>query len=299
LILVWAFPVWKARLLKGTAVDDYILESERVSWDLDGAEADEAVRDEADRQVCFEGDDATDEPPVSSKEDVARMRAQLGLGVEGEGRSFDALIRAMPSSRTMFWKLLVFCTEARSTHEVEAFVGDLQANHRSVFCAADYCRMLEECGCMREVDADGSPFDISQAEPESVVVDGSPCLIAGAPPEAFWVTTGEGARVCEGIRPLDELLARIEENGRFREVYAKILSMTSAPDGASIAAIKGDVNAMPVLEFPAKTAQLFIGELERFQAIAWKDTWKITEIGREALSRIGGSSASDGKQRIA
>lgn len=254
-----------------------------VAWDFE--EGDEPVR-EIGPEGLFGEDGAADVPSVTLTEDVERMRDQLDLGTEGAGRSYDVLVTTMAPARPLFWKILGFCQNAQPIGEVEAFVEGLQANRRSVYVAADYCRMLEECGCLIRVDAAGEPYDSSAEEPSVVEVDGRACLIAGQPPEAFWLTTEAGVAAYEKTKPFDELMACIAENAPYRVVYARILELASAPGGRSIADIKEDVNRMPVLNFPAKTAQLFIEHLERHQAIAWDGAWKTTELGQRALAKL-------------
>lgn len=253
------------------------------------AEVDIEAEDIDGAEVARREDEALDMPPAAVTEDIERMREQLDLGAEGAGRAYQALVKSQPSSRIVFWKILGFCQMPRSSDEMKAFVADLQAHRRSVYEAADYCRMLEECQCLKRVDAEGRPYDSMLAEPTLIEVDGQECLVAAQPSMLFWKTTDKGRMAYEEEKPLETLMNCIAQHSSYRSVYARILDLTNIEGGMSIADIKADVNALPEVGFPAKTAQFFIEHLQRHQAIEWDGTWKITKLGetaRESLARV-------------
>ncbi|MEY8461101.1 hypothetical protein AALA69_08250 [Eggerthellaceae bacterium 24-137] len=260
-------------------------ERDDIVWN---AEIDIEAEDIDSAEIARQEDEALDMPPAAVTEDIERMREQLDLGVEGAGRTYQALIKSQPSSRIVFWKILGFCQSPRSSAEMKIFVADLQAHRRSVYEAADYCRMLEECQCLKRVNAEGHPYDSALAEPTLIEVGGQECLVAAQPLELFWKTTQRGRAAYEEEKPLETLMNCIAQHGSYRSVYARILDLTSIEGGMSIADIKADVNALPDVGFPAKTAQFFIEHLQRHQAIEWDGAWKITKLGetaRESLAR--------------
>lgn len=260
-------------------------ERDDILWN---AEVDIEAQDIDSAEIARWEDEALDMPPAAVTEDIERMREQLDLGVEGTGRTYQALVKSQPSLHTVFWKILGFCQAPRSSDEMKAFVADLQAHRRSVYEAADYCRMLEECQCLKRVDAEGRPYDSTLAAPTLVEIDGQECLVAAQPLTLFWETTDKGKTAYEEEKPLEALMNCIAQHGSYRSVYARILDLTSVEGGMSIADIKADVNALPEVGFPAKTAQFFIEHLQRYQAIEWDGTWKITKLGetaRESLAR--------------
>ncbi len=197
----------------------------------------------------------------------------------------ERLFEDMAPFRAWLLAILRACREPQSRDKVEDVVAGLQRRQQSVYDAASLCAMLVAAGALRKLTEDGAPYEEFQPRLVEVEEDGRRYLRPTEPPEAVWETTPEGLQALAAHDPLDTLLRVVDEHQTYMSVYLEILELCEG-EGASIGDIRREVNTNPVLAYPQKSAQLFMDDLERNDAIAWDGAWRTTEVGERLLDAL-------------
>jgi predicted transcriptional regulator len=197
----------------------------------------------------------------------------------------ERLLEDMAPFRSWLLAILRACREPQGGERVKGLVAELQRRQQSVYGAESLCAMLVQAGALRKLTSDGEPYE--EVAPELVEVEqgGRRYLRPTEPPAAVWQTTPEGAAALEEHDPLSTLLRVVDDRKKYMSVYLEILEMCEG-DGASIGEVRRQVNTNPALGYPRKSAQLFMDDLERNDAIEWEGAWKTTEVGQRLLEAL-------------
>lgn len=201
------------------------------------------------------------------------------------------LFAAMAPRRRTLLGILSFCAEPRPVSRVNELVDQMQENNFSVYTAANLCALLEKAGALVRVDASGESMEDLQAKPQIIVIDGIEYLEAQEAPEIHWLSTEEGNTVVAEDRPLDRLKALFEEDNLYQPIYQQILALCAAEGGTTMPDIGAAVDSDPLLQKPRFYASHFIDKLEKCDAVVWRKTWGITEIGQAGLETLTGATA--------
>lgn len=259
----------------------------------------------------LEESEATTEE-AGADEFVATVRmaedALAGAGIEVETVIDDrpaeerirALFTAMAPRRSVLLGILSFCTEAQPVSAVTAHIDALQDNNFSVYSPANLCALLENAEALECVTPDGNPAPQGELEPKVVVIDGVKYLEPAEPIQVCWLTTTDGRAYLEEDKPLDRLLELLASEASYAVIYQRILMLTAQEQGATTAEIGEAVDDDPLVQKPRFYAAHFVDRLEKCEALLWKKTWCITEIGEEGLkalaSMIETASPADEKE---
>lgn len=210
--------------------------------------------------------------------------------VQGEELTVQERLRSlfcdMISHKRILITVLETAHEMCTFDEVDAAVDQLVANRRSVYGPEGYVRMLERCGALERVTAEGVPYDQIEIEPVEVERDGQVFLEPSEAPALYIRATPEALEVLDGEAPLEELASIFEEEPQYRHIYRRILELCASPGGASMTSLHAGVNDDPALANPRKFAPFFIDKLDRAGAIEWLDAWSVTEVGVSALAML-------------
>lgn len=205
------------------------------------------------------------------------------------------LIKQMPSQRKVLLGILAFCTEKQPADAVNARIADLQENNRSVFTANSLCSHLEKAGALELIGETGEPYEETEVEPKLVEIDGVEYYETQEAPTAYWHTTETGQEVLAADRPLERLEELFAKNKEYLSLYQRVLLACCEEGGASTASLSACIDNDPLVQKPRRYAPYFIDGLEKCDAVEWKKSWCITEVGREALSRLA-ESENDTKE---
>lgn len=220
--------------------------------------------------------------------------ALAGAGVEVEtiidDRPAEERIRelftSMAPRRSVLLGILSFCTEAQPVDSVGTHIDALQKNNYSVYSAANLCTLLENAGALERITPDGMPAQSGELAPKVVVVDGIEYLEAHEPIDACWLTTEDGRAYLEADKPLDRLLDLLASEAAYATIYQRILTLTAQENGVSTAELGEAVDNDPLVQKPRYYATHFVDRLEKCDALTWKSTWCITEIGTAGLEAL-------------
>lgn len=196
------------------------------------------------------------------------------------------LLEAMSSQRKLLVAAIKRCDEPCPAKELIAFIDEGQQFNRSVYDAANICALLEREGAIERVTADGRPFGEVVAEPQVVVVDGVEYLEVPESEEACWVATQAGLAVAAADDPRGRLDELFGSDAVYLPIYRRILELCDADGGASAQAIASAVDSDPLLEKPRLFSGHFVERLELCEAIEWRNSWVVTDVGRSALDAL-------------
>ena len=86
----------------------------------------------------------------------------------------------------------------------------------------------------------------------------------------------------------------IDSEPQYRTIFTTVLEYAARPEGTSEKELGNLLNNEPVLQKPRMYAQRFIGKLNEHEALVWQDKrWRITDLGREALTRLTAEEDSE------
>ncbi len=223
--------------------------------------------------------------PDAKKDGASRAHVQAATpDTRPAAEKIASLLESMAGQRKLFLETLAFCEEPKTIDEVNDFVAKLQEASPSVYSPANLCSFLEQAGALRRQDAQGVPASELDTSPELVVEDGVEYLRPTSAPQTFWVRTDAGTAALAGDDPASRLAALLEEDAYYIDVYAKILEICSAEEGAGIAELEEKVDGDPLLQEPRYYVQRFLNKLEECDAIAWRTTWHTTKTGADFLA---------------
>lgn len=198
------------------------------------------------------------------------------------------LFDEMGDQRSIMVDILSYCGRARPVYEVNAMIDNLRALDYTVYSAANLCALLERAGGLARVDGDGRPYGAMRGAAR-VVEDGDVrYLEPGTAPQAYWLTTVDGAHAVEDDDPRGRLAALFEAEGRVLELYRRVLLMAARVQGATAVDLTSVVNMDPLAQDPVVTAPHFSVALKRCGALAFTDVWRTTPLGMETLETVFG-----------
>lgn len=197
--------------------------------------------------------------------------------------AIELLMKNNAGRRFVLLDIIEFCTNTRSSGEVEAFVDKRQQSNFSVYDAATLCRMLERSGALTV----RRPIETTNALVED---DGVEYLEIKEVDEPAWTSTDAGLRVLaahrEGAAVRDLVLGK---EPHYREIYCKLLAFLA--DGPrSKTQIDELLQDEPVLQVPPRRSPgHFVDMLEGREGIEWTcDGWALTEAGRRLWRELAG-----------
>ena len=230
------------------------------------------------------------------------IQVQKPVDTRSPEQRIDDLFSRMSTRRRILLGIMSFCAEAQPIALVNEHIERLEAHDASVFSAAKYCEHLQAAGALECVRQDGSSYEEGESEPEHVIVDGVEYLRAAKPAEAFWRLTTIGAEVLASHRPTELVRALFAETPNFLPIYKHVLAMSAREQGCTIVELGAVIDGHPLVQKPRRFAQYFVDQLEKRDALIWKNGWFITEVGRICLEDLDNvetleSPARTGEQR--
>ncbi|MCD8317007.1 MAG: hypothetical protein LUB61_06360 [Eggerthellaceae bacterium] len=256
-------------------------QSSEFEFDIDEEGYDPLEDDSFDE----EEDEEFEGPEIATQTEQPPTPAQLKEMRTPEERTED-LFKAMAPRRKTLLGILAFCATPQLTADLNARIDELQQNNFSVYSPANLTTLLENAGSIQKVTKDGEPYVEGENEPEVVEVDGVEYYQTKEAPEVYWQNTDVGNAYLESDKPLARLRDLLEADEKYLSIYDQIFEIVSAEGGAKIAEINGQIDHNPLLKKPRLYAPHFVDKLEKCDAIEWKQTWQITDIGRQGQTII-------------
>lgn len=202
------------------------------------------------------------------------------------------LMESMGLRSSTLRKIIAYCEVPRSAAEVNAKTEELQASVYSVFSAANLCALLENAGAIERITEDGTPYDEVVIEPRTVVDEnGIEYLEASDAPRVYWISTEAGMDALLADKPVERTRALLLEDAGYIPVYRRILELSAAEGGASMAVLAAAVDSESLMQDRKYTASHFVELLEGSGAVEWRKPWFITDAGLTALREMTAEAA--------
>lgn len=270
------------------------------AWEFEDYDPFALDGDDLAEPVADSDGDAVD--PEYSPEVASNLEAPLDVGEErADARTpeqrIDDLMDSMGLRAATLRRIIVLCEEPCRVCEVNERVEALQQSTYSVFSAANLCALLERAGALRRVCEDGSPYEVVDTSPRTLVDEnGLEYLEVTEAPPVYWVATPEGLQAVARYAPAEGIRSLLFADDAYLPIYERVLCLCAEPDGAPMATIAQAVDNDPLVQNPRYLGSYFVERLERVGAIEWASPWRITESGAQVLGELGVASAPQARE---
>ena len=188
--------------------------------------------------------DASERKDIEGSEarDVPDVNEVCGQILKGFGRE--------PAHRAALRKMLVYCDTPRSLSEINETAGAFPEMRGAWQSPQVLMTWLVEAGGLE--------------------------ALAGKSEEPRWQTTEAGRLAVESENAQNRLETLLEEkDGKYRDVYLQILTACKSPKSRD--EIEAMLKGNPALENPKIYASYFLQNLEKREAVVFKEKWETTE----------------------
>lgn len=190
----------------------------------------------------------------------------------------EKLLAGIPGQQFRLLHAVEFCTEPKTMDEVVADLDAAFPTTTSVYSAAQLVQLLERDGALeRLVDEEATVPAVTADE------DGDFISVTPAAPCSYRATSA-GLDAVAARMDVNRVLEKITEEERYLPIYQRVLEMIAREGGCPTKELDAAVDADPVCAEPRRFCGFFRGKLEETGAIAWRDTWVITDLGRGVLA---------------
>ena len=200
----------------------------------------------------------------------------------------ERLLTGLPGQQFRVLAAVSAAEEPASAEEIVAVVDAAYPDDGSIFDTAQILRLLTEAEALaqeggEEVVPDEDGIALT---PANFVVgeDGEEYLVVTEPAPATYTATEAGRAAVERHVNAGALAAIIAEEPRYKPIYARIMALAGAEAGATPAALDAAVDSDPLCEEPRRFCGYFLDKLESAGLVAWRDVWRVTDLGQRALA---------------
>lgn len=219
---------------------------------------------------------------------IADIEVESPYDESDPARPVDNLIKAMAPQRSYLMRFLNAAADNPTMDAMKALYDEWFEYSPTVFTAYDMCVLLEEAGALERVTADGTPYDMGAAEPIMVIDEatGATYYQANEPADLCWKLTDAGRTILDDDDPVGRAQAYFEVDTALQPLYKRLLTLCR--DGAALEELNDAINYDVLSWEPRVYAPFFIDRMEKADAIEWKGTWQLTEVGNEVLALLDG-----------
>ncbi len=199
----------------------------------------------------------------------------------------ERLLAGLPGQQFRALAVVQAAGAGETAETVIAAVDAAWPDTGSVFDTAQLIRLLAEAEALAcEGDAVEPDEDGIALSPDNFVVgeDGEEYLVVTDPAPVTYRATEAGRAACDRHGNAASLTAIVAEEPRYAPLYARIMGLAGAEGGADTAALDAAVDHDPLCEEPRRFCGYFIDKLETAGLVEWRDAWRVTDLGREALA---------------
>ena len=215
--------------------------------------------------------------------------------------SFEALLGEVQGLKPVFVGIVDFCRKAKKPAEVDECYEKLTEFNACTFSSVRVRALLEEAGALEYIEPKTPNAADGAADTTAGLVDAAasqPDATAGQPdadddeyyeittrPEGVWKATEAGLAVIDGLDPLADLLALLDEEPELASGYEQVLeALLQGPKTIS------DLQELVVLNSfdsrDRRSAPYLIKQLEERGAVEFRGGWAILPAGEELLSSL-------------
>lgn len=186
----------------------------------------------------------------------------------------ESLISTMPAYKSQLLGIIEFCEEEKTAEEINEMLEPLREHRVCTYSPINLRTILVGAGALSYNDNDEEDEEITDEDGNLVIPEQTNI--------PTWVATEEALAFCASLNPYADLLAALENDSEFVEVYVQVLELCSG-EGSSISVIEHTINDSGKLDGAIKQPGYFVGKLEDLGAIEWKGAWRITPLGLQYL----------------
>ncbi len=193
----------------------------------------------------------------------------------------EKLLAGIPGQQFRLLHAVAFCTEPKTMDEAVADLDAAYPTTTSVYSSAQVVQLLERDGALERI-VDESAEDAAGA---AVLAEDEGDFISVTPaaPCRYRATRAGldaiAAHVNESL-----VVEKIVEDERYLPIFQRVLEMTAREGGCPTKELDQAVDGDPLCQEPRRFCGFFRGKLEETGAIEWRDSWTITELGRNVLA---------------
>lgn len=218
----------------------------------------------------------------------------------------EKLFAGMPGQLHRLLSAVDACREPHTLEEAAAAVEAAFPQGASVFEPTQIVLLMERAGALERIEpeddadaqdaADVESAAAAQAEgaeaaaaewqdalAESTPGEGDYVTVSPAAPATF-VATEAGLAAYEARSGAKVVLNLVREKPEYLPIYQRILTMCNIDGGSAVAPLNKAVDSDPLLQEPRLFCTYFLNKLEGAGALVWRDAWKITQAGKDALA---------------
>lgn len=219
---------------------------------------------------------------------IADIEEESPYAEDDPARPVDDLIKSMIPQRPYLMAFLKKAAETPTMEDMKALYDEMFEYRPTVFSAYDMCALLEETGAIKRVDEEGNDYDMAAVDPVIVTDEatGATYYQANEPADMHWTLLAPGQTILDDDDPLGRAQAAFDADPDLQPLYKRLLTLCR--DGADIEALNDAINYDDLSWEPRVYAPFFVDRMEKADAIDWKGTWQLTEVGEEALGLLDG-----------
>ncbi|CDX04471.1 hypothetical protein DesLBE_2241 [Desulfitobacterium sp. LBE] len=164
-------------------------------------------------------------------------------------------LSAEPAYSAILYKILVYCTPARLSSDVERTILSFPEMKGGLQSPLTLLGWLEEAGGIEQIPVNEQ--------------------------ESMWSTTMAGRSVVETESYENRLVRLLDQETHYGDIYWQVLKACLSPK--SRIEIESILSGTPVLENSGILPSFFIESLEKAGGLSWDKKWITTEAGKDLL----------------
>ena len=217
---------------------------------------------------------------------IADIETESPYGEDDPARPVDDLITSMQPQRPYLMAFLKAAADKPSMDDMKALYDEMFEYRPTVFTAYDMCVLLEEAGALERGTADGDAYNMDGVEPVIAVDEktGASYYQANEPADMHWTLCPAGQTILDDDDPLSRAQAAFDADEALKPLYKRLLTLCQ--NGCALEDLNDAINYDDLAWEPRVYAPFFIDKMEKADAIDWKGTWQLTDVGSDALALL-------------
>lgn len=188
----------------------------------------------------------------------------------------ERLLAGIPGQQFRILHAIELCMEPKTMGEVVEALDADYPQMSSVYTASQIVGLLTRDGALRRMD--GEPASAKAPDVECGYV-----TVSDTVPSRY-VATQVGLDFMEARVSQRMVQDMLEEEPRYLPLYRMILERCMREGGGETKALNDIIDANPLCQEPRRFCTYFLNRLEGVGALAWRDSWTVTDRGSRCLA---------------
>lgn len=208
----------------------------------------------------------------------------------------EKLIAGMPGQLHRLLHVVEVCREPQTLEQAAKALEQAYPQGASVFEPTQIVLLMCQAGALEKLEskpedegtvtsaAESLATDVTQPTAEAAAAS-EPELVSVTPAEpATYTATEAGLKALTGRSGVKVVLELVQEKPQYLPIYQRVLEMCNVEGGSAVGPLNKAVDSDPLLQEPRLFCTYFLNKLEGAGALVWRDAWRITQAGRDALA---------------